>query len=184
MTVDGAGETGDLTADRAKLASLRRDLGTQLVAYRMAAGVSQAELAHAVGRTRSTISKVEHGTRGMPARLWKITDEVCRADGALVAAYSALTDAEQDYRARGRRLRQAAYAEARVQSASSPAARYRNQDVAWQERTRVSGELAEELMAVVTKLIRSLGRRDAIRMISGTLAAVGLSAWMPTSTRG
>ncbi|MGH3975087.1 MAG: hypothetical protein ACRDS9_17425, partial [Pseudonocardiaceae bacterium] len=115
----------------------------------------------------------------MPARLWKIADDVCRADGALVAEHSTLADAEQDYRARcrvrGRHVQQqAAHAKAQALSASS-AAWQRDQDVAWQEMTRVSAKLAEELMAVVTKLIRSLGRRDAMRMISGTLAAVGLS---------
>jgi DNA-binding XRE family transcriptional regulator len=82
--VDRTAEAGDLTVDRARLQSLRRDLGARLATYRMAAGVSQPELGHAVGRTRSTISKIEHGIRGMPARLWKITDDVCRADGALV----------------------------------------------------------------------------------------------------
>ncbi len=180
MTVDVTVE--DLTADRTRLKSLRRSLGAHLATYRMAAGLSQPELGQAVGRTRSTISKIEHGARGMPAKLWKIADDVCRADGALVAEHSTLADAEQDYRARcrtrNRQMRQAAHAEAQTrsaQSASSPAAWQRDQDVAWQEMTRVSGELAEELMAVVTKLIRSLGRRDAIRMISGTLAAVGLS---------
>ena len=182
VTVDVTAEAGDLTADRARLQSLRRSLGAHLATYRLAAGVSQPELGHAVGRTRSTISKIEHGARGMPARLWKITDDVCRADGALVAEHSTLADAEQDYRARcrarARQVRQAAHAEAQArpaQSASFPAAWQRDQDVAWQEITRVSGELAEELMAVVTKLIRSLGRRDAIRMISGALTAVGLS---------
>lgn len=174
--------TGGLTADRARLTSLRCNLGAHLATYRMAAGVSQPELGQAIGRTRSTISKIEHGTRGMPARLWKITDEVCRADGALVAEHSTLADAEQDYRARcrarGRQMQQAAHAEAQARSAwsaSSRAAWQRDQDVAWQEMARVSGELAEEFMAVVAKLIRSLGRRDAIRMISGTLGAVGLS---------
>lgn len=37
-----------------------------------------------LGRTLCPISQVEHGTLGMPAKLWKITDGVCRADGALI----------------------------------------------------------------------------------------------------
>ena len=145
-------ETGDLAADRARVASLRRDLGAHLVTYRMAARVTQPELGQAVGRTRSTVSKIEHGTRGMPASLWQITDEICHADGALVAEHSTLADAEQNYRARyqaqRRRLRQAAHADAQARSAFSPAAEQRDQDVPWQERTRVSDELAEEFMAV------------------------------------
>ncbi|MGH3720029.1 MAG: helix-turn-helix domain-containing protein [Pseudonocardiaceae bacterium] len=80
------------------LRTLRRSLGLRLATYRHAAGVSQPELAHALGRTRTTISKVEHGTRGMPEEQWKITDEVCRAEGALVSEHATLAQAEQDYR--------------------------------------------------------------------------------------
>ncbi|MGH3792338.1 MAG: helix-turn-helix domain-containing protein [Pseudonocardiaceae bacterium] len=61
MTVDA----GELAADRVWLRTVRRSLGLRLATYRTAAGVSQPELAQALGRTRSTISKVEHGTRGM-----------------------------------------------------------------------------------------------------------------------
>ena len=39
----------------------------------------------------------------------------------------------------------------------------------------VSGELAEELMQVVAKLVRRVGRRDAIRVIGWALGALGLS---------
>ncbi|MGH3756071.1 MAG: helix-turn-helix domain-containing protein, partial [Pseudonocardiaceae bacterium] len=98
MTVD----TGELAADRVRLKILRRSLGAHLATYRTAAGVSQPELAQALSRTRSTISKVEHGTRGMPGWLWKITDEVCHAEGALVSEHTALARAEQDYRGRWR----------------------------------------------------------------------------------
>ncbi|MGH3772528.1 MAG: helix-turn-helix domain-containing protein [Pseudonocardiaceae bacterium] len=94
MTVDA----GELAAGRVRVRTLRRSLGLLLATYRNAAGVSQPELAQALGRTRTTISKVEHGTRGMPGEQWKITDEVCRAEGALIAEHSMLAQAEQDYR--------------------------------------------------------------------------------------
>jgi transcriptional regulator with XRE-family HTH domain len=94
MTVDA----GELAAERVRLKALRRGLGEHLATYRAAAGVSQPEL----GRTRTTVSKVEHGTRGMPEAQWKLTDEVCGADGALIAEHSALAQAEQDYRERSR----------------------------------------------------------------------------------
>ncbi|MGH3866906.1 MAG: hypothetical protein ACRDQ4_12350 [Pseudonocardiaceae bacterium] len=45
--------------------------------------------------------------------------------------------------------------------------------------TRVSRELAEELMQVVTKLARSMGRRDAMCLATWALAAVGLSGLDP-----
>ncbi|MGH3708205.1 MAG: hypothetical protein ACRDRQ_08900 [Pseudonocardiaceae bacterium] len=41
--------------------------------------------------------------------------------------------------------------------------------------TGIDGELAGELMAVVTKLVRSIGRRDAMRVARWTLTAMGLS---------
>ncbi|MGH3869214.1 MAG: hypothetical protein ACRDQ4_24515 [Pseudonocardiaceae bacterium] len=45
-------------------------------------------------------------------RVWKVADEVCRAEGDLVVEYSVLVDAERDYRgcwrAHQRQARQAA----------------------------------------------------------------------------
>ncbi|MGH3719650.1 MAG: helix-turn-helix domain-containing protein [Pseudonocardiaceae bacterium] len=183
MTVD----TGELAADRVRLKTLRRSLGLQLATYRNAAGVSQPELAQALGRTRTTISKVEHGTRGMPEKQWKITDDVCRADGALVTEHSVLAQAEQDYRGRWRthqrQTRQAAAqagADAlRASPALSHAVRERGQGGgrdAWPETTGAGSELAEELMReVVATLARSLGRREALRVAKWALGALGLS---------
>jgi transcriptional regulator with XRE-family HTH domain len=98
MTVD----VGGLAADRVRLETLRRGVDAHLATYRRAAGVSQPELGQAIGRTRSTVSKIEHGMRGMPGTLWKITDDVCHAEGALVSEHNALAQAEQDYRGRWR----------------------------------------------------------------------------------
>jgi len=183
VTVD----TGELAADRVRLRTLRRNLGAHLATYRTAAGMSQPELARAIGRTRSTISKIEHGTRGMPATLWTITDDVCRAEGALISEHSTLALAEQDYRGRWRthqrQTRQAAaQADAdalKASSAPSQSARERDQVSgcdAWSETMGADGELAEELMReVVATLARSLGRREALRVARWALAAVGLS---------
>ena len=157
VTVD----TGELAADRVRLKTLRRNLGAHLATYRTAAGVSQPELAQALGRTRTrtTISKVEHGTRGMPGKQWRITDEVCRAEGALVSEHTTLAQAEQDYRGRWRaQQRQARQAAAqagadalRAAPGPSPAARERGQDSgrdAWPE-SGADGGLAEELTSVI-----------------------------------
>jgi DNA-binding XRE family transcriptional regulator len=171
----------DLSADRARVESLRCSLGAHLVMYRRAAGVSQPQLGQVIGRTRSTVSKIENGTRGMPEALWKITDDLCGAEGALVAEHSTLVQAEQDYRARRRGVPQA-QAQVRAlaaRSASSGAARQPVQDVAWPGMARVDGALAEEFMQVVTKLVRSLGRRDAMRVAGWAMAAVGLSGVDP-----
>jgi DNA-binding XRE family transcriptional regulator len=164
-------DVGALAVERVRVEALRRGLGAHLVMYRRAAGVSQPELSRAIGRNRTTVSKIENGTRGMPGALWKVADEVCRAEGALVSEHSALADAERDYRGRWRahqsQARQAA-AQADVDAlralpVSSPVA-------------GVCGALAEELMReVVTILARSVGRREALRLASGALSAVGLS---------
>lgn len=172
-------EVGDLAADRARLESLRRNLGAHLALYRKAAGISQPELGQVLGRTRSTISKIEHGARGMPEELWKVTDDVCHADGALVAEHSALTDAEQDYRSCCRaRRRQLQLAAAQAEVAALSPARTSSLEAsgleAWLDTAR-HGELAEEFMQVVTRLVRSIGRREAMRVAGWALAAVGLS---------
>ncbi|MGH3866004.1 MAG: helix-turn-helix domain-containing protein [Pseudonocardiaceae bacterium] len=187
MTVD----TGELAADRVRVTTLRRSLGEHLATYRNAAGISQPELAQALGRTRTTISKVEHGTRGMPGKQWKITDDVCRAEGALVTEHTTLAQAEQDYRGRWRahqrQARQAAAqpgvnalraAPALSQCTREPGqARVRD---AWPGTTGVGNELAEELMReVVMILARTLGRRNALRVARWALAAVGLSSLDP-----
>lgn len=182
MTADVTGEAGDLAVDRARVEALRRSLGAHLATYRRAAGLSQPELGQVLGRTRSMVSKVEHGTRGMPETLWKITDEVCGAEGALLAECHTLAGAEQDYRDRYRahhRQMQQSQAQAQVDALRAlPASSLHDGESGcdvWPEMTRVSRELAGELMAVVTKLVRAMGRREAMRVVGWALAAVGLS---------
>ncbi|MGH3756045.1 MAG: hypothetical protein ACRDRP_25865, partial [Pseudonocardiaceae bacterium] len=116
--------------------------------------------------------------------LWKITDEVCHAEGALVSEHTALARAEQDYRGRWRahqrQARQAAAqpdADALRASPASHTAGVRGPGGGhdpW-PGAMVDSALAEELMQVVTRVARSLGRRDAMRVVSWVLAAVGLS---------
>jgi transcriptional regulator with XRE-family HTH domain len=176
------GNTGDAAAHRTTVETLRGSLGANLATYRRAAGVSQPELGRAIGRTRSMISRIEHGTRALPEELWKITDEVCRAQGALIAEHHTLAEAEQDYRAQCRahhRQVQQSQAQAQVDALrASPTSSLRDGtsggDV-WSTMTGVDSALAKELMAVVTKLIRSLGRRETMRLLGYLLAAVGLS---------
>ncbi|MGH3697148.1 MAG: helix-turn-helix domain-containing protein [Pseudonocardiaceae bacterium] len=179
------GEMGDLAAERARLAVLRSGLGAQLSTYRTAAGISQPQLGHALGRTRSLISKVEHGVRRLPEQLWTIADELCDAQGALITAHTELMQAEADYQDRRRTTRRPLPptpaqldTRHRVWSAPAewvPAGHQPDQDVTWSQTTLVTGELAEELLDVVTRLVRSLGRREAIGLAGSILAAVGLS---------
>ncbi|MGH3905874.1 MAG: helix-turn-helix domain-containing protein, partial [Pseudonocardiaceae bacterium] len=176
------GDAQDLAAVRARM-SLRRCLGAHLAARRHAAGVSQAELAHALDRTPSLVSKVEHGTRTMPEQVWEIADQVCRAGGVLIAEQHTLAQAERDYRRRWRdrhRADQKAAARVRAQAAApvaGPVLLCDPGDQAWRDAVLhgVSAELAQELMAVIDRLARSVGRRRALQLASWMLATVGLS---------
>lgn len=175
-----------MAVERAQLEGLRRSLGAHLAVYRTAAGVSQPELGQALGRTRSMVSKVEHGTRTMPVALWELADELCGAKGALVDEYTTLEQAEATYRDQRRARRRAAqqavaHAQAQALAASlSPASTSsdvlgRNGGGKWPEGGGLVNEgLAEELLSVVAKLVRLLGRRDAIRLLGSVLTAVGL----------
>lgn len=178
------GEMGDLAAERARLEVLRSGLGAQLGSYRTAAGISQPQLGHALGRTRSLISKVEHGVRRMPETLWTIADDLCGAQGALIATYTELVQAEADHRDRCRTRRPLQSTPAQLDTRQRawsahggwvPAVHQPEQDVAWSQTTLVTGELAEELLDVVTRLVRSVGRREAIRLAGSVLAAAGLA---------
>lgn len=177
-----------MAADQATVEALRRSLGARLATCRTGAGVSQPQLGHALGRTRSMISKIEHGTRGLPASLWRIADDLCRAEGVLVAEHSVLAQAERDYRERCRPHRrpargQRAGAQAHGQALPvpvSPVVLLRSSDEAWPQTTLITisggyGKLAEELMQVVARLVRALGRRDAMQLAGSVLAAAGLS---------
>lgn len=107
---------------------------------------------------------------------WTITDEVCHAEGALLAEQHTLAQAEQDYRARRRAQRaQAQQSQAQAQLAALKASPELDPTAGWPGIFGVDGELADELMAVVMKVVRSVGRRKAMRLAGGTLAMVGLS---------
>ena len=178
---------GELAAERVRLGLLRRNLGEHLATYRRAAGISQPELSRAMDRTRTTVSKVEHGTRGMPEASWRIADEVCGAEGALIAEYQALAEAEQDYRERWRaHQRQARQAAAQpaadaLRAAPVPSLMARNHGHTGEcegrpEISGVEAELAEELMReLVATLARSLGRRKALQVARWALGIVGLA---------
>ncbi|MGH3755607.1 MAG: helix-turn-helix domain-containing protein [Pseudonocardiaceae bacterium] len=169
--------TGDVAAAQAGLGTMRRRLGALLAAYRRAAGLSQPELGRAIGRTRSMVSKIENGARAMPRALWTIADGVCHAKGALLAEHHTLAQAEQDYRARCRAQRaQAQQRQAQAQLAALRAAPELGPMAGWPGMVGVDDELAGELMAVVMKLVRSVGRRNAMQVAGWTLATMGLSS--------
>jgi hypothetical protein len=134
------------------------------------------------------ISKVEHGTRAMPAALWELADRVCGAQGVLLAEYTTLAQVEVDYRERCRTQRhreQIQRAAIHAQKDTHPVrpalallpgvlADGRSEPCPDSEVALISAALAEELMVVMATIVRRLGRRQAIRLAGSVLAAIGL----------
>ncbi|MGH3755785.1 MAG: helix-turn-helix domain-containing protein [Pseudonocardiaceae bacterium] len=188
------GDHGDLAADdliteRVRLAKMRRGLGASLAGYREIAGVSQTELAKAVDRSPSMVSKVENGEKCLSAPLWKIADQVCTAQGALLAEYRKYAEAERDVRARWqdhhrqkqRPTRLARAAATRKARQADPATGARcallgdTGDAPSQRAVLAAGARAQEMMAMFGSLVRAFGRRRAIQMLSLMTATLGLA---------
>lgn len=173
---------GQLAAQQAKISAWRHTLGEYLATYRRVAGLSQPDLAQALGKTRSMVSKVEHGTRSMTADLWATADQVCGADGALISEHARLVQAEQDYRHQCRtHRRQARQAAAQTRLEVLKAAPVRPDrlvgDDGWPGVALddlVSRQLAKELMTVIDKLAKAVGRRQAMHLASWALATLAL----------
>ena len=96
-----------------ELAEMRRALGAQLTTYRTAAELSQGQLGKAVFRDRTTVNHIEKGRTPGDEGFWKIADERCGADGALLATFHALEAAKHDHQAR---IREAQLAELRAKA--------------------------------------------------------------------
>jgi len=177
LTVAPVSRNGNSVTDQATLERLRAALGAHLARCRTAAGISQPQLGQALGWTRSMVSKIEHGHRSMPAELWQIADELCHAEGALVAEHATLAQADQDSRSRPRQMH---HAPAQAHAEAIPSAPQRTDMMdAGLGLTLEQRQLAEELMATMTKLVRSVGRRHALQLASWMLTTMGLSGLDP-----
>jgi Helix-turn-helix domain len=69
----------------------RRALGQKLKAARQAAGLSQRELAHKIGYTRSGVSSAESGGYAS-RRFYECCDELLNTGGILAGQYDAMAD--------------------------------------------------------------------------------------------
>jgi diguanylate cyclase (GGDEF)-like protein len=81
----------------------RRELGRQLAAWRARAHLSQRELAHRTGYTRSTISSAEAG-EPLSAQFWARADRALAAEGRLIAAHACIEAAASAARRRAAKL--------------------------------------------------------------------------------
>jgi len=188
------GGHGDLAADnliaeRVRLAEMRRGLGASLAGYREAARVSQTELAKALDRSPSMVSKVENGEKCLSAPLWEIADQVCAAQGALLAEYREYAKAERNvaarwqdhHREKQRPTRLARAAAARKARKAGPATGAvcallgDTGDEPSQRAVLVAVARAQEMVAMFDSLVRAFGRRRAIQILSLMMATVGLA---------
>lgn len=74
---------------------MRTSLGRQLAVLRRSAGLTQGQLGHRTGYSRSSIAHVEAGRQTPDRTFWQRTDDIVEADGALVGAYADVMDAAQ-----------------------------------------------------------------------------------------
>lgn len=81
---------------------MRRALGAQLTKCRIAAKLTQGQLAKAAFRDRTSVNHIEKGRTPGDDRFWKIADEQCHADGVLLATFHAVEAARYEYEARSR----------------------------------------------------------------------------------
>lgn len=80
-------ETDDMAREPEVIAGLRRSLGAQLATFRLAAELTQGELAKVAICDRTTLVHIEKGRARADERFWRAVDAACDAGGALVVAY-------------------------------------------------------------------------------------------------
>ena len=94
---------------------MRREMGRELRARRMAAGWSQEELARRTGKSRSTISTIESAAGGAASRsFWQACDQVLGTRGRFSRNWDQVQQQVDAARAQTRALRQASGAPART----------------------------------------------------------------------
>lgn len=83
-----------------ELAEQQHALGRHLATLRTAAGLYQADIAHAVPCHRTTVAHAEAGSQLPDAQFWETADRVVGAQGALIARYDAFIQAKAAHAAR------------------------------------------------------------------------------------
>ena len=119
----GSVEDDDMAREPEAIAELRRSLGSRLATFRLAADLTQGQLAKAAYCDRTTIVHIEKGRARADERFWRAVDMTCDAEGALVAVYLELEAAKAEYeqRAREQRLASVRVRAAALRGRSDPA---------------------------------------------------------------
>ena len=104
------------------IAELRRALGTQLAIFRLAAELTQGQLAKIVVCDRTVIVHIEKGRARGDERFWRVVDEAVGADGALLAGCMELETAKAEHE-QGERDKRLATVRAKVAALRGQAGR-------------------------------------------------------------
>ncbi len=92
---------------------MRRGLGAQLAVFRVAAELTHGQVAQAACCDRTNVAHIKKGHSRRDERFWTIVDELCGADGALLAAFRAVAAAKQAHEVR---IRETQLAESRAKA--------------------------------------------------------------------
>lgn len=98
-------DNGDMRAmarEPETVAARRRALGSQLATFRLAAGLTQGQLARVALCDRTTLVHIEKGRARADERFWRVVDEACAADGVLLAAFLEVEAAKAEHEQRER----------------------------------------------------------------------------------
>lgn len=93
---------GDMAREPEAIAELRRSLGARLATFRLAAELTQGQLAKIAIYDRTTIVHIEKGRARAGESFWRTADASCAAGGALVAAYLEFEAARAEHEERER----------------------------------------------------------------------------------
>ncbi len=158
---------------RAELDRSWIELGQRLAASRRAARLSQTALGGLIGCVRSTVSHIERARRRSDRTFWRLADQHCRADGALLATYGALAAAEVDYLARCE-VQQAQAELDRLMASRAPAGPPGGplDPNTVEAGTELDG--SGELLRLIERLARLIDRRKLLRLMRwATATAAG-----------
>jgi transcriptional regulator with XRE-family HTH domain len=95
----------DVAREPEAIAELRRALGAQLTTFRLAAELTQGQLAKLAFCDRTTLVHIEKGRGRADERFWRIVDDACQAEGVLLAAFLELEAAKAEHEQREREQR-------------------------------------------------------------------------------
>lgn len=87
------------------IAEMRRSLGAQLATFRLAAELTQGQLAKVAICDRTRIAHIEKGRTRADERFWRAVDDACDAGGALLTVYLELAAAKAEHEQREREQR-------------------------------------------------------------------------------